>query len=388
MSRETTVEVGAGRVEGQDSPHGETATFVGQLAGAIGNQFNNLMMAVTGYAELELKKAAPPQKRKLEQILSQAALATTLIQKLLAFTRSQAPAPRSFPFNSLIREIGPILEPLAGVDVEVAIKLDENAGRVTADPTEIERLILFLTLHARECMSQSGQFELSTARVELDSTSFAREDVPEAGEHVSFCVRCVPAHKAKLTGDRRSPGVSASRVEPVIATARSIVENQGGILRVSIQPGAGTTFQMYFPATRSEASKSTASSAANRGANATRTILIVDDDDGVRDPAAEFLKMEGFKVLQARTASEALRIVQDSRSTLDLLLTDVVMAGMTGTDMADQLLKAHPGLKVLYMSGDPERAAKLGGEGTSRPLLRKPFRLNVLNDKIRELLGD
>lgn len=389
MSDELTMELHEKRsvTEAQSAAQGERVAFVGQLAGAMGNQFNNLMMAVTGYAELELKKAAPPQKRKLEQILSQTALATTMVQKLLALSKRGVPAPRSFEFNPMIQDLTRLLKPLVGEDVEVSVKLDEKVGLMFADPIEVERLVLGLALQIRDAVGEAGQLLLSTGIVDLDSSSFTRGEAPKTGPYVLLTMRYGTTVNTAAERDRRTPGRRAGRVEHAIAIARGIVKDQGAVLRVSVAPEAGITFEVYFPAVPGEKISAKPHVAQTTAPVFTKTILLVEDDDGVRDPAAEFLKMEGFKVLQARTGREALRIVQDSRSKIDLLVTDILMAGMPGTDVADELLKTNPGLKVLYMSGDPERVAELGKQ-RSHPMLQKPFRLNVLNEKIRELMGE
>ena len=362
--------------------HDQKTEIVGQMAGAMANQFNNIMMAITSYAELELKKAAPSQQRNLEQILSNTARATTLIQKLLSFSRKHAPAPRKFALNPVLEEIGGVLQPLMGEHLEVSVKLDPAVDNILADPMEIEQLVLSLGLNARDSMSHGGILQIFTELVKLDSASNGG-DPGVAGEYAMLCLRYTPS---SIPGNEPI-GNQDLRTTRAIAAVRTIVKERNGQFRISSRPGQSTTFRVYFPSITSQAiSKEIASTVS--APPSTKTILIVEDDDSVRNPAAEFLKMEGFKVLQARTGLEALRIVQDSRSKLDLLITDIVMAGMHGNEVAEQLQKTQPGLKVLFMSGDTQAAAKTTKTARPENMLQKPFRLNKLNDKIQEILGE
>ena len=363
--------------------------LVAQLASAMSNQFNNIMMAITGYAELELKKASPQQKRSLEQILNNTARATKLIQKLLAFSRKQTPAPRRVAFNATIEEISALLQPLVGEEIHVNVTLDPAMGSIVADAVEIEQLVLSLGLNARDAMSRGGTLEVRTELLDLDPESFGKDELPKAGRFAMLSVQYAS------TGNRQDEclqplGNQDLRIAQAISAVRALVKERRGLFRVSTRPGQSTTFRVYFPALAAEPASAPLESISVETAASTKTILIVEDDDAVRNPAAEFLKMEGFKVLQARTGPEALRIVQESRSRVDLLVTDIVMAGMYGNEVVEELSKTHPALKVLYMSGDADKVAKVGRSGGSRPhaVLQKPFRLNKLNDKIREVLGE
>lgn len=362
--------------------------LVSQLAGAMANQFNNLMMGITSCAELELKQASPTQKRSLEQILNHAARATSLIQKLLAFSRRQSPAPRKLALNPIVEEISKLLKPLAGEEIQVSVKLDPAAGSILADPVEIEQLVLSLGLNARDAMAQGGTLSVTTELVNLDSQNFGAGEVAAPGSYAMLGMHYAGNGDPASHAASRSVGTQELRITQAIAAARGIVKERRGLLRVSSRPGHGTTFRIYFPALGSAMVQVDVQPVVTNTAPSTKTVLIVEDDDAVRNPAAEFLKMEGFKVLQATNGAEALRIVEDSRSRVDLLVTDIVMAGMSGNEVAATLLKTHPGLRVLYMSGDADKAANVAKSGAAAKssVLQKPFRLNKLNDKIRELL--
>jgi CheY-like chemotaxis protein len=360
--------------------------LVSQLASAVANQFNNVMMAVTSYAELELKKAQPAQKRNLEQILNHASRATSLIQKLLAFSRKQPLAPHRLLLNPVVEAISQLLQPLAGEGINVAVELDPAVGAIVADPVEIEQLVLCLGLNARDAMSGGGQLAVATQLVQLEPESFGTNEPAADGSYVLLSVQYASNH---TNGSNGSPsGTQEARMTQAIAAVRGIVKERRGFLRVSSRPGLGTTFRIYFPALGAEIIQPS-QPVSTSVATWTKTILIVEDDVAVRNSAAEFLKMEGFKVLQASNGPEALQIVSETRSHVDLLVTDIVMSGMNGNEVAVELLKAHPRLRILYMSGDADRAAKAqsGSAEGVRAVLQKPFRLNKLNDKVRELLN-
>jgi two-component system, cell cycle sensor histidine kinase and response regulator CckA len=368
------------------------AGLVSQLAGSMSSQFNNIMMALTGCAELELKKATTPaQKRNIEQILSHSARATNLIQKLLTFGRTTSPSPRPFVVNSVVEEISTLLQPLAGEEIEVSLKLDPKVGAIFADPVEIEQLLLSLGLYARDAIRHRGSLAISTEIVTLDAASFG-SDLEEAGQYVLLSLQYTSDVRISHGGDASAVPLDSHelRLMQTIASVRAIVNECRGYLRVASRSTQGTVFRIYFAALPVDAAKHHADAPSSKTALSRKTVLIVEDDDAVRDPAAEFLMMEGFKVLQARTGPEALRIVQESRSQLDLLVTDIVMPGMNGNEVADNLLKSHPSLSVLYMSGDSEKVSQINrtSTGARNAVLQKPFRLNILNEKIRELLSD
>ncbi len=368
------------------------AGLVSQLAGSMASQFNNIMMALTSCVELELKKATTPaQKRNIEQILSHSARASNLIQKLLTFGRKMAPAPRPFVLNKVVEEISTLLQPLAGEEIEVSLKLDPSVGAIFADPVEIEQLLLSLGLYARDAIRHRGSLAITTELVMLDSASFG-SDLEEPGQYALLSLQYTADIRVSHGAEANAAPLDSHelRLMQTIASVRGIVNDCRGYLRVASRSTQGTVFRIYFAALPAEAAKHHSDPPSSKAAISRKTVLIVEDDDAVRDPAAEFLMMEGFKVLQARTGPEALRIVQESRSEVDLLVTDIVMPGMNGNEVADHLLQTHPTLSVLYMSGDSDKVSQINRtpSGVRNSVLQKPFRLNILNERIRELLSD
>jgi two-component system cell cycle sensor histidine kinase/response regulator CckA len=347
--------------------------LIGELAQAMANQFNNIMMAVTSYAELELKKASEKDRHGLQQVLTHANRATSLIQKLLAFSRKHAPEPQQLELNAIITDISALLKELLGEQAELTLRLDAN-GEIQADRVDVEQTLFALVIIARDAMDASGKLAISTAIAELDQTFIGSNDDAAPGKYVVLSVENKGASSSTSAGLDQTEKINLS-----LAAVRGIVKDCRGLARLSIQPGAGSSFRLYFPVSTSSAVDEEGPTLPRNPAVA-RTILVVEDDDAVRMPAAEFLMMEGFKVLQARTGNEALNLVQQSRSSLDVLVTDIYMPKMSGHEVAVLLLEQHPLLKVLYISGDPGRQASAASDLPGSATLRKPFRLNILRD--------
>jgi two-component system cell cycle sensor histidine kinase/response regulator CckA len=359
--------------------------LVSELTRVMANQFNNTMMAVTSYAELEMKRLAPAERRSLEQILKNATKATALVQKLLGISRNQTGSPEALNLNSALTEIKVLVEQLTGEHISVVYSLDSSIPAVFADPTEIEQLVLCLTINARNAMVNGGTVTVTT-RPERLTADFVRES-EKPGDYVMLSVDDSEADGTKPLSERFAGADQDSRMSLSLAAVRAALKSAGGVTRFSTDPETGNSFRVYFPVLRQDA-KLEEDRTTPRKVAVARTILIVEDDDAVRVPTSELLKMEGFKVLQARTGEEAIHIVEQNHPTLDILITDIVMPKMTGYEVAAKLLELHPGLKVLYMSGDAQEGLSSPVERTPGPALRKPFRLDVLKDKIHELLGE
>jgi len=355
--------------------------LIGELAQAMANQFNNIMMAITSYAELELRKASGRDRHGLQQVLTHANRATSLIQKLLAFSRKHTSESQRFELNALITDVSSLLQELLGEQAELTLRLDADA-EIQADRVDVEQTLFALVIIARNAMDATGKLTISTSTAELDQEFIGSNDDAAPGRYVVLSV------ENKGASSRASSGLDQTeKINLSLAAVRGVVRDCRGLARFSTQPGTGSSFMLYFPASTSSTVDAQGPTLPRNPAVA-RTILVVEDDDAVRVPAAEFLMMEGFKVLQARTGREALNIVQQSRSSLDVLVTDIYMPKMSGHDVAASLLVQHPHLKVLYISGDPGRQASATTDLPANATLRKPFRLDVLRDKIHDLLGE
>jgi two-component system, cell cycle sensor histidine kinase and response regulator CckA len=358
---------------------------IGELTRAIANQFNNTMMAITSYAELELKKLPPAERRSLEQVLNNTARATELVQKLLRVSRNLPSSSESVDLNSLLKGIGPLVEQLLGERISFTYSLEPNIPNVYLDPAQLEQVALSLAISARNSMDKGGRLTFATKAVELTGDSLAEGE--PSGKYVMFAVDDTGTRPTETSDLSPSTNVNQdARVNLSLAAVKAVVKEAAGMVRFASDPAKGSSFKIYFPAVDPDRPEHR-ERRVPRSVPVARTILIVEDDDAVRVPTAELLKMEGFKVLQATTGEEAIQLVQQNRSTLDVLVTDIVMPKMTGHEVAAKLLEANPELKVLYMSGEEVATARLGGRGTSA-VLRKPFRLGALKEKIHDLLGE
>jgi|HubBroStandDraft_2_1064218.scaffolds.fasta_scaffold20808_2 two-component system cell cycle sensor histidine kinase/response regulator CckA len=360
--------------------------LISEVTRATANQFNNIMMAITSYAELEMKSASPSQRRSLEQVLSNANRATALVQKLSAISRKQSASHQPLDLNALVKGIGDIIEQLAGERVSVVYNLDPSIPMVNADTAEIEQLVLSLAINARKAMANGGKLTTSTELVDLDKESPGMGEIEHPGKYVMLSID--DTGSGRLAEELSGSVNQDARINLSLAAVRGIVKNAGGCVRFNSEPGKGSSFNIYFPELKPDAQPDGKRN-FHRSALASRTILVVEDDDAVRIPTSEFLKMEGFKVLQARTGDEAIHVAQQNRSRLDLLITDIVMPKMSGRQVAEKLLELHSDLKVLYMSGDADEApASRKADHSRNAVLQKPFRLDALTDRIHELLGE
>ena len=364
----------------------QKSELVGELTRAMANQFNNTMMAVTSYAELEIKRLPPNERKSLEQILHSAGRATALVQKLLGISRNQAGTPQPLNLNSVLADIKHLIEQLSGERVSVVYNLDQTIPPVNADPTQIEQLVLSLAINARNAMAKVGTVTISTRLQPMTADSAGETE--HAVDYVMLSVDDTGCGAAAESTERGIGSDQDSRVSMSLAAIRAVVKHADGIPRFSSEPGKGSSFKVYFPALHQDIKAEAAHSTPRKVAVA-RTVLLVEDDDAVRVPTSELLKMEGFKVLQARTGEEAIHFAQQHKSALDVLITDIVMPSMSGHEVAKTLLELHPGLKVLFISGASEEArSSHDSELSHAARLRKPFRLDALKDKIHELLGE
>jgi two-component system, cell cycle sensor histidine kinase and response regulator CckA len=358
---------------------------IGELTRAIANQFNNTMMAITSYAELELKNQPAKKRRGLEQVLSNTARATGLVQKLLGISCNLAPSNEVLDLNAVLTGIGSLIEQIMGERISVTYSLDPSISGIFADRTQVEQLALSLAINARNAMADGGKLVVTTKSVELTANSAGESARP--GQYVMFAVDDTGAARPVEPEDRQSSTSIGQdlRMNLSLASVHAIARNAEAIARFASDPGKGSSFKVYFPAMQLSSSKEQEPTVLGNVPLA-RTILIVEDDDAVRVPTAELLKMEGFKVLQARTGEEAIHVVLQNRASLDVLVTDVVMPKMTGPEVARKLQELNPQLKILFMSGEDFGGVN-PGNGKSA-VLRKPFRLDALKEKIHGLLQE
>jgi PAS domain S-box-containing protein len=366
---------------------------VGQLAGGIAHDFNNLLMVINGYAELLQNRidVKSPLRENVDEIRHAGDRAAALTRQLLAYSRRQVLQPKVLDLNGVISNLGTMLHRLIGEDIELRTLLRPDLGTVLADPGQIEQVLLNLAVNARDAMSAGGKLILETDNVVLDETFAKEHPTVVPGPHVLLAVSDTgtgiprevrehifePFFSTKETGKGTGLGLS---------TVYGIVKQSNGYISVYSEVGMGTTFKIYLPRVEGEVQVlSTASPASSLQGD--ETVLVVEDESSVRGIIERVLSGNGYRVLLAVSGSEALRISGEHEGPIDLLITDVVMPGMGGGEVASRLETAKPGLRVVVMSGYTENA--IGHHGileTGMEYLRKPFTADALLRKVREVL--
>ncbi len=370
---------------------------VGQLAGGIAHDFNNLLTVIEGRSQLLLRRLEPddPQRRQVQMIKSAADRAKVLTGQLLAFSRKQVRQVQVLDVNAVIRGLDEMLRRLLGEDIELLVVHGTDLGRVEADAGQLEQVILNLTVNARDAMPQGGRLTLETTNVTLDK-AFVRQNLgAQPGEYVQLAVgdtgvgmdaetlaRCFePFFTTK--GLAKGTGLG-------LATVYGIVKQHQGYIRVASDIGRGTTFSVYLPRVTAPAEPPPPAPDVPAGVvGGSETILLVEDEAVVRAVTLEMLQAYGYRVLTAGHPAEALLMSERHPGPIDILVTDVVMPGLNGVELADRLTAVRPEMKVLYVSGYPGEAL-LGraGPDPGRPFLPKPYMADALARKVREVLDE
>ena len=367
---------------------------VGHLAGGVAHDFNNLLTVILGYSTLLLKDAGPegPRRAQLEGIKKAADRAAALTQQLLAFSRRQVLAPRLLDLNAVVADMEKMLRRLIGEHIELSTVLAPELGLVKADPGQIEQVIMNLVVNARDAMPVGGKLTIETAQVELDEACARRRTVGTPGPYVMLAV--------SDTGHGMDEDTRARVFEPFFTTKEKgkgtglglavvygIINQSGGSVWVYSEPGIGTTFKAYLPKVETASEKPEATTANKRSRRGTETVLFVENDAAVRSLVRDILESNGYVVLEASRAVEALEASQKHGGPIQLLLTDVVMPDFRGQKLADRLKTSRPEAKVLYMSGYTDTA--IVQHGLLEPgvaFLQKPFTPEALSRKVREVL--
>lgn len=367
---------------------------IGRLAGGVAHDFNNMLSAILGFAGIvarELREDDPLQG-DVREITSAAERASTLTRQLLAFSRKQILEPKVLELNRHVASLENMLRRLIGENIELELRFAPNLARVRADPAQIEQVVLNLVLNARDALPNGGHITIETANAVLDG-EYGRKHldvtpgryvmlaVTDDGEGMEESVRqriFEPFFTTKGVGKGTGLG---------LATVFGIVKQSGGHIFLYSEPGQGTTFKVYFPETTEAATVSEARGGAYSDARGTETVLLVEDEAGVRAFVKRALQREGYVVLDASNGGEALLIAEQHDGSIDLLLTDIVMPRMSGRALAERLAQVRPTMRVIYMSGYTENTSVHPGvldEGTV--FLSKPLSVDVLVRKVREVL--
>ncbi|HXG55776.1 MAG TPA: PAS domain S-box protein [Vicinamibacterales bacterium] len=368
---------------------------VGQLAGGVAHDFNNLMTVVLGYSEfvIETLGVSDPRRADLDEVVRAGQRATALTRQLLAFSRKQVLQPTNVDLNALVLGMEDMLARLIGEDIIVEHTLAPDLWAVRADVGQLEQVLMNLTVNARDAMPTGGRLSFHTSNVELeepDAHSFGIGAgcyvllaVADNGTGMTESVRqrlFEPFFTTKLPGKGTGLG---------LATVYGILKQTGGTVSVTSTPGAGTTFDVYLPCVVEGDPQALVPAAPERGGTSRghETILIVEDEDGVRLLTRRILEQSGYRVFDASDAAHAEAVFAKHAKEIDLLLTDVVMPGISGAKLFARLQEQQPGLKVLYLSGYTQGAiVEQGPLGPGIELLQKPFTAAALNERVREVI--
>jgi len=371
----------------------ERLESLGRLTGGIVHDFNNLLFVISGQIELARRALGPdhPAGARLAPALQAAERAAALTRQLLAFSRGSSPEPRLLDLNAVVAQLDGMVRRVIGDDVEIEIRAGRGLGRVRADRTQMEQLLLNLALNARDAMPGGGRLTIETRDIVVDDGDPFAPAPP--GRHVLLAVSDEGVGIDAETRRHIFEPFFTTKPEGVgsgigLATVHGIVEQAGGSIRVDSEPGVGTTFRVYLPCAEEAAVEAAPASGPAGIPGGRETVLVAEDSEAVRDVACELLAAIGYTVLAASRGEEALAIAQSHPGPIDLLLTDVVMPGLGGGSLAQQVRAARPEARVLFMSGCGE-GAKAAGRPLAGPLLLKPFGQDRLARAVRECLeGD
>ncbi len=367
---------------------------VGSLAGGVAHDFNNLLTVITGYSELLLQKIGKesPMHGEVEQIKSAGERAASLTQQLLAFSRKQIIEPKVMQLDRLVAEVLAMMSRLIGEDIALQATTGKSLGSVKVDPGQFQQILMNLVVNARDAMPNGGKIMIETANVDLDEEYCALHPFVKPGRFVMLAV--------SDTGNGMSEEIKAHIFEPFfttkergsgtglgLATTYGAVKQSGGYIEVYSKIGKGTTFKIYLPRVEEPVDQPVNDDLPTDLPGGTETVLVVEDEGLLRNLCVQILEHLGYRVLQARNGTEAIAEVRGYGDRIDLLLTDVVMPGMNGSEVATQLVLHHPEMKVLFMSGYTDDTITRRGvldEGLS--FIGKPYTPSALARKVREVL--
>jgi two-component system, cell cycle sensor histidine kinase and response regulator CckA len=355
---------------------------MGRIAGGVAHDFNNLLTTIRGFGEMLLLDMVPDDRRRhdVERICQAADRGALLTRQLLSFGRNQTQEPRPVNLNEVIRGMEPLTRRLVGADVELDVRLAANLGQVRIDPAQIEHVVVNLILNARDAMPAGGRLTIETGERRISGLSRGRPVRP--GRYVVLEVGDTgPGADGEQGGE-----AGAQRTDLGRSIVFGIVRQYGGVVRVSSEAGVGTMVKVYLP--RLEASESVEEvdldPSSLRGAE---TILVAEDEDGVRELLRKVLVEFGYTVLTARHGRDALMLARERPGAIDLLVTDIVMPEMSGRELAETLTDQAPDLKVLYISGyTDDEVLQRGVRGREVSLVRKPFAAEELVRRVRAIL--
>ena len=367
---------------------------VGRLAGGVAHDFNNLLTVIMGYSEHLLSRlgADDPHRKEVEEIRKAGNRAAALTRQLLAFSRRQVLQPEVLDLNRVIQELEMMLRRLIGENMDLATSLATGLGNVKVDPGQIEQVVVNLVVNARDAMPGGGKVMIRTANVISDGEAARGDETVPSGSYVLL--------EISDTGCGMDPSTIAQIFDPFfttkekgkgtglgLATVYGIVRQSGGHILVSSESGKGTTFHIYIPRTEASSAAPKTVPESTPATCGQETVLLVEDSEEIRNLVREILERNGYNVLEASQGSDAILVCSGHEGAIHLILTDVVMPGMSGRELCTRLTPLYPGVKVIYMSGYTDDV--IGHHGVLDPgtvYFQKPFTPNALERKVREVL--
>jgi signal transduction histidine kinase len=375
--------------------HAHKMEAVGRLAGGVAHDFNNLLTVIRGNADVLLDRdsADAVQRRSAEQIRKASDRAASMTRQLLAFSRMQVLQPRVLDLNAIVSEMGKMLPRLIGEHIEFAFLPDPKLKTIKADPGQIEQVIMNLAVNARDAMPNGGKLTIRTTNVVIDDSEANRRPPMTPGNYILLAVGDTghgmdaetkihifePFFTTKAVGKGTGLG---------LATVYGVVKQSGGFIWVESSPGRGATFEIYLPQVLDSIGLAAPEGKPSAVLQGTETILVVEDQDGVRELACDFLRTSGYCVLEARDGIEALEIAVNHKRELHVVVSDMMMPRLGGAALAEKLKECRPEAKVILMTGYAEYAPSAQGrDGPEWPMLQKPFSRESLVGKVREVMA-
>lgn len=366
---------------------------IGRLAGGIAHDFNNLLTIINGYSQLLAEELVHhPCRKEVDMIRQAGSRAAALTKKLLAFSRHHILDQKPLELNALIRDMEEILRCLIGEQITIVTWLNPEAGAVLADPVQLEQVILNLVINARDAMPQGGVVTIETSNVDLSDEYLRRHPGAKPGRYVTLSVRDTGCGMDAETQARLfEPFFSTKEVGKGtglgLATVYGIVKQSGGYIEVASEAGRGSTFKVLLPRIEAKIQDAQAFTVPERQAENDKTVLVVEDEGGVRSFIATILRAQGYHVLEASDGVEALKLMQTHAGACQLVITDVIMPRMNGPALAQHLAAFIPDLKVLFISGYTGDTVSANGVDERCVYLPKPVMPWTLADKVQEILS-
>ncbi len=379
----------------QQLMHSQKMEAVGRLAGGVAHDFNNMLTVIAGYERMILDELKPddPLREYAEEVLDAATRAAELTNQLLTFSRRQVIQPRVFNVNTVITNLEKMLRRLIGEDIRLTLQLDEKVANIRSDPSHVEQAIVNLAVNSRDAMPEGGRIIIESSNQYLDE-NYARSHLGvHPGQYVMIAVSDTGTgmdaetrqhiFEPFFTTKEKGKGTGLG-----LATVYGMVKQNGGDIWVYSEPGSGTTFKLYFPMVEEPADSERGKPSETHRPGG-ETLLLVEDERSVRELTVRILERLGYHVLSAESGEEALRVSSSFEGHIALMLTDVIMPGMNGPQVAEALTAIRPGMKVLFLSGYTENTILYHGVlEAGLDFMPKPYNREALARKIRELLGD